>query len=209
MGYCNDTVMYRSTFANICLYVVKPNAETLLSGKVWEELGIITFNSNPAAQRIHSIKLDNYKANLVNHYPNVFHGIGKLNKFRAQFHIDKSIPPIVSPARSIPFHLQDIFKNEIAKMEATGIIEKHNAPARWISNPVSTPKDDGRICITIDMGEANKAVLSTNIPIHRAEDIRATLSSCKFLNKLGFKSTFHQIGIAEESQYITVFYARD
>ena len=69
--------------------------------------------------------------------------------------------------------------------------------------------DDGDIHITVDMREANKAILSANIPIPRAEDIRVSLSCCKFFSKLEFKSAFHQIEIAEESQYITVFHAGD
>ena len=57
------------------------------------------------------------------------------------------------------------------------------------------------------MGEANKAILSTNIPIPGAGDIRASLSDCKHFSKLDFKSASHQIEIAQESRYITVFYA--
>lgn len=63
------------TVANMGLYVVKPNLETLMKGKVCDELGIITFNSHPPAQRVYSIELDDYKATLVNQYPSIFHGI--------------------------------------------------------------------------------------------------------------------------------------
>ena len=157
--------MYGGTVANICLYVAKPNVETLLKDKVCEELGIITFNSHPPAQRVHSIELDGYKATLANQYPNIFHGIRKLNKFTAEFHTDKSIPPIAYPACSISFHLQDSFKNEIVKMETASIIEDDNGPAPWILNPILASKDDGGIHITIGMREANKVVLSINIPI--------------------------------------------
>ena len=45
LGYYDGTVMYGTTVANIRLYVVKTNLETLLNNKVCEELGIITFNS--------------------------------------------------------------------------------------------------------------------------------------------------------------------
>ena len=102
--------MYGHTIANIHLYVAKPIVETLLKGKVCEGLGSITFNSHPPAQRIHNIDFDNYKATLVNQYLNIFHGTEKLNKFTAEFHIDKSIPPTAYPAHSIPFHLQDCIK---------------------------------------------------------------------------------------------------
>lgn len=38
VGYYNDTVMYGSSVANIQLYVVKPNVQTFLIGKICEEL---------------------------------------------------------------------------------------------------------------------------------------------------------------------------
>ena len=96
-----------------------------------------------------------------------------------------------------------------AKMEAASIIENNNGPAPWILNPIFAPKDDGGMHITVDMKEANKAILSTNIPMFKATDIHACLSSCKYFDKLDFKSTSHQTEITEESQHITAFHARD
>ena len=50
-------------------------------------------------------------------------------------------------------------------MEAAGIVDEHNGITPWTHN--------GAIHITIDMREANKAILSTNIPTPRAEDMQA------------------------------------
>ena len=135
LSYYDGTVMCGTTVANICLHVIKPNVKIFLSGKICEELGIITFNSRPpntSDQRVCSIDPDNYKATLVTNFPNAFHGIGKLNNFTVEFHIDKNILPIASPAHPIPFHLQDRFKSEIAKMKAAGIIEEHTGPGYQI-----------------------------------------------------------------------------
>ena len=160
---------------NICLYVVKPNVETLLSERVCEELGIIDFKPQPLTTQetseVRNVNACTYKDSLISDYPKVFNGIGKLKKYTAEFHIDSSVPPIASPSLPIPFHLQDRFNNEISKMEAAGIIEQHTGPAPWISNPVIPPKD-GVICMTVDIREANKAILSTNIHIPKAEDIQ-------------------------------------
>ena len=38
--------------------------------------------------------------------------------------------------------------------------------------------------VTLDARNVNKAVLSTNLPIPRHEDIKAKLSGCKFFSKL-------------------------
>ena len=90
-------------------------------------------------------------------------------------------------------------------MEEAGIIEDHHGPAPWVSNVVLAPKDDGGIRVTVDMRKANEAIHSTNIPIPRADDIRAQLAGNTVFSKLDFKSAFHQLELAPESRYITVF----
>ena len=212
VGYYEGTIMYGSTVANSRIYVIKQPVETLLSGRLCEELQILKFHPQPSMDTqppVRSVSADNYKESLIQQYPNVFKGIGKLEQYKAKIYIDDSVPPVAAPSRPIPFHLRDRFESEIRKMEEADIIEPHIGPAPWISNPVLAPKDDGGIRVTVDMRAANKAILSTNIPIPRAEDIRAQLSGCKYFTKLDFKSAFHQIEIDETSRYITVFHAGD
>ena len=211
VGYYDGTIMFGSTVANTRIYAIKQSVETLLSGKLCEELQILKFNPQPIDSQtsIRKVSADRYKESLIQQYPNVFTGIGKLQHHKAKIYIDSTVPPVAAPSRPIPFHLRDRFQNEIRKMEEADIIEPHIGPAPWISNPVLAPKDDGGIRVTVDMRAANKAILSTNIPIPRAEDIRAQLSGCKYFTKLDFKAAFHQIEIDDASRYITVFHAGD
>ena len=55
-------------------------------------------------------------------------------------------------------------------MEEQTILEEHEGPAPWVSDPVLAPKDGG-IRNTVDIRQANKAIKSTNVPIPRVEDI--------------------------------------
>ena len=68
------------------------------------------------------------------------------------------------------------------------------------------PKDDGNICITLDAKNVNKALLSSNFPIPRPEDIKAQLSGKNVFPKLDLKSAFWQLEIAEEARNLTVFH---
>ena len=212
-GFYEGTVMHGQAVANIKMYVVDQQLEMLLSGRVCEALGIIKFNSEPAFENAEELirrtgtSQDEHTAKVIQRFPNVFTGIGKLKDHTIHIHIDESVPPIAAPARPIPFHLRERFDNEIMKMQEAGIIENHEGPAPWIYNVVLAPKDNGGMRITVDMRAANRAIRSTNIPIPRAEDIRVKLASAKYFSKLDFKSAFHQLEIEESSRYITVFHA--
>ena len=83
------------------------------------------------------------------------------------------------------------------------VIEEHpiNQPAPWVSNAVIAPKIDDSIGMTLDACNVIKAIIPTNRPIPRHEDIKAKLT--------GFKSTFWQIELYESSRYLTVFHTND
>ena len=63
-------------------------------------------------------------------------------------------------------------------MPKEGVIEEHpiNDPSPWGSCAVIVPKTDGSIRITFDSRNVNKAIISTNQPIIKQEDIRARLA---------------------------------
>lgn len=203
-GEYTGTIMFADHVANTSIYIIDHDVETLLSGKVSEDLNIIEYNPIPIRQvggknEVHS--------KIVEDYPDVFSGLGTLKNHEVKFHIDPDFKPVAQPARPVPFHLRKKFEQEITKMEENGIIEEHHGPAPWISNVVLAPKDDGKMRVTVDMRQANKAIRSTNVPIPRVEEVKAKLSGCKVFSKLDFNSAFHQLKIDEESRYITVFHA--
>ena len=213
VGVYQGTVMCGEGVANVRIYVVKQNVEFLLSGIAAEDLGVIKFNPTPkpisqsTLIRRAGAKKNEKLSHVISTHKTVFNGIGLLKDHQVQLHIDEDVRPVAEPPRPIPFHLRQRFKNEIERMEEQGIIEEHTGPAPWVSNPVLAPKDDGGIRVTVDMRNANEAILDTNVPIPREEDIRAQLSGSNYFTKLDFKSAFHQLEITPESRHITVFHA--
>ncbi len=199
------TVMHGDTVVNTCLYVVKQQLETLLSGRVCEELGIITFDPQPVRRSV--AEAGPHKTRLAAAYPKVFEDkVGQLKDYQVKLYVDENVPPIAERRRPTAFHLRAKQIKELDKMEAGGLIEEHHGPAPWISNTVLTPKPDGGTRVTVDMRNVNKAIRPTNIPIPRVEEIKSELAGCKVFSKLDFKSAFHQLEIEEESRYLTVFH---
>ena len=130
-GYYTGTVRYGDTVANICLYVVKQDVETLLSGRLSEELGIIKFNQSPGGPEEVTRKVDikdTVKASNMSLYPEIFTGVGTLKNHKVKLHIDSSVPPVAEPARPVLFHLREIFLKETETMKEQSIIEELEGP---------------------------------------------------------------------------------
>ena len=207
LGEAICTVRHEANVANTRFYIMEKNVETLLSGTVCEELGIITLHRNNVTEVRKTPGIPEPKAKLMKKFPSIFSGVGLLKGYKVKFFIDETIPPVYQPARPIPFHLRQKMEVELQKMEKDDVIEPHEGPAPWVSNVVLTPMDDGGTRMTIDMRCANKAIKKTNLPIPRPEEISSQLSGYTRFSKLDFASAFHQLEIDEESRVLTVFHA--
>ena len=199
------TIMHGDRVANVCIYVVKQKVETLLSGPVCEELGIIEFT--PQAVRRTETEASPHKSRLAAKYPRVFEDrVGRLKDYEVKLYVDEDVRPIAERRRPVPYHLREKCNKVLDQMEEEGLIEEHHGPAPWISNNVLTPKDNGEMRVTTDMRNVNKAIKPTNIPIPRVEEIKSELAGSTVFSKLDFKSAFHQLELDEESRCLTVFH---
>ena len=68
--------------------------------------------------------------NLIEQYPNVFKGIGRLQNYKVKLHIDDKVQPVAQSARRIPFHLRKKVSAELKKLEEQVVIEKVEGPTR-------------------------------------------------------------------------------
>ena len=202
------TIMFGENVTTAEIYVVDKNVETLLSGPVCEELGILTFTKMANTRRTRKEEKDEEKNKLMKEFPEIFNGkIGELKNHEVNFHVNKNMTPVVQPKRPIPFHLQSRLDTELRKMEEEDIIEEHHGPVTWLSNLVLAPKDDGAIRVTVDLRNANKAIKPTHIPIPRPEEVRANLSGYTTFSKIDLRSAFHQLVLGKKSREMTTFYA--
>lgn len=213
VGEFVGTVQFEEQVVNTTFYILDSRVETLISGPVSEALGIISFNESAGVRRAGECTpeavMDEAKQDLLNKFPKLFKGLGKLKGHKVKLHVDESVKPVKEPPRPVPFHLKGKMEQEIDKLEKQGVIEEHQGPTSFISNLHLTPKDDGTARVVLDMRNANKAIKSTNLPIPRPEHISSKLAGYEIFTKLDFKSAFYQLELEEESRHLTVFHAGD
>ena len=123
--------------------------------------------------------------------------------------VDGGIKPVAEPPRRVPYHLVSRVQEEVDKMLEAGVIEEQTdgQHAPWVSNMVIVPKPDGDLRITLDAHNVNKALLSSNFPIPRQEDIKAKLSGKKVFSKLDLRAAFWQLELDTDARMMTVFHA--
>ena len=196
-------------------YIIEEACEPILAGKKAEHLGISKFKHAPdVLMPIHMISLADKKLkdelqDIIVSLPDVFNGVGCMKDHVVKLPVDQNVKPVAEPPRRIPYHLLSRVDEVINEMLTNNVIEEHpnGEHAPWVSNIVIVPKDDGELRVTLDATNINKALLSTNFPIPRQEDIKAKLSGCKVFSKLDLKSAFWQLEIDPEARHMTVFHS--
>ena len=211
-GEARCSVTFGRTSIPVVWHIISGSCDPILSGNAALQLGIIQFNKTEEAfQPILMIEKES-KGNLQNilaEYPQNFSGLGKLKDYKVKLHCNPEVKPVNVPAHSFPYHLKERAQKAVDEMIKQDVIEEHppDQPAPWVSNAVLTPKPDGSIRVTLDARNVNKAILSSNQPIPKHEDIKAKLAGAKVFSKMDLKSAFWQIELDEDSRYLTVFHA--
>ena len=214
IGKAICSVTYGSTSIPVAWHIIENSCQPILSGTSAEQLGIITFQKNPNCfnpiNMIHSPNKDEIEEILSTH-KHVFNGVGKLKNYQVKLHVDESVKPIATPARPVPYHLQERVNKVMEEMVEQDIIELQppGLPAPWVSNTVLSPKDDGSLRITLGAQNINKAIQSSNLPIPRQEDIKAKLHGATVFSKMDLRSAFWQLELHPDSRPLTVFHCNN
>ncbi|XP_077974499.1 uncharacterized protein LOC144430437 [Styela clava] len=125
-GYYEGSIMFKNAATTARFYIVPGDSETLLSGQLCEELGIIKFNNctKECSGKLRAVrKLHSSDSDIFAKYPEVFMGVGTLIDHEVHFYMNNKIPPVAQAARPIPFHLRERFQQAIVQMEEQRIIE--------------------------------------------------------------------------------------
>ena len=147
---------------------------------------------------------------IVDRFPAVFSGVGKLSGYQLKLHIDPEVRPVAQKPRRIPYPLKENVTRKINELVDLDIIEKVSGPTTWVSPAVFAPKpdkDDVHICV--DMRCANEAIRREKIPIPTVDEVLEELNGSTVFSKLDMNMGFHQIELEESSRDITTFSAGD
>ncbi|XP_038049667.1 uncharacterized protein K02A2.6-like [Patiria miniata] len=196
-GTFEALVTHKENISSATFFVVAGNCDTLLS-----------FNTALALKIVHISYAVQHDGDILSKYADRFEGIGKLKDTKCKLHIDETVRLVTQPHRRIPFHVRKQTEKELQRLLDPDIIERvGDEPTPWVSSSqvVPKPKSPDQIRICVDMRAANKAVQRKRHITPTIDDIISKVNGAKVFSKLDLNAGYHQIELAEESRYITVF----
>ena len=142
------------------------------------------------------------KADILQQFPKVFKGLGE--EFEIKLQPDAQPFALTTP-HNIALPLRPKVAQELARMEAMGVISKVNEPTPWCAGMVVVPKKSGNVRICVDLKSLNKSILHEVHPLPKVDETLAQLSGAKVFTKLDANSGFWQIPLSKQSRLFTTF----
>ena len=110
-------------------FLVVDGKTSLLGYAAAPDLGILQIANAASVER-----------RVLQNYPSLFSGLGKLKNVEDQFEINENVKPMHQSQRHIPFHQLKNLEACVESLLQQDIIEPANGPTLWVSPMVSVPK---------------------------------------------------------------------
>ena len=192
---------------NVQFHVVEVEAPAVLSALTCKEMGLPV--------RIHQLQDSQRKEqhcipecpttanqNILHEYSDLFQGLGCISGEHT-IKVDPSIPAVVHPPRKVPVSLKDKIKDELDRMEQTGVIVRQTEPTDWVNGMVAVVKTNNiRICI--DPRDLNKAIQREHF-LMTIEEVVASMPQAKVSSVLDTTSGYWQVKLDEASSKLCTF----
>lgn len=113
--------------------------------------------------------------------------------------------PVVMANRRVSISMRPAMKKELDRLEKLGVIEKVTEPTDWLSQPVLTPKKDGRTRVCIDPHELNKVLLREHYTMPVLDDTLHEMRDAVIYTKADMSDGYWHVVLDEESSSMTAF----
>ena len=195
LGTFYAKVSHAGKSANAKFQVVPGNACPIIGWETSQELGLLSLCQS----------INNSNA-ILDQYPELFNGVGKLKDFKVKLHVDESVTPVAQTHRRTPFHVRKDVERQLEHDTELGIVEKTSGPTPWVSPIVCVPKPkSGKIRVCVDMRQANKAIKRERHSMPTIDELVTELSGASVFSKLDLNQGYNQLELDESSRYITTF----
>ena len=140
---------------------------------------------------------------IAEEFPNVFQeATGHTDLVSHTIKLRSNEPTYQAPYR-IPVNLRTKVKEEIAKLEAEGIIQK--STSEYAAPAFSIPKRDGSIRLVVDYRKLNAETVVERFPLPRIDDILTSLHGATVFSQIDLRNGYHQVPVKPEDVHKTAF----
>ena len=183
------------------IFVINGIERPLLGRKACKSLNLI--------QNLAEVDDVNCVSNIMQQYPTLFDGLGKLEgEYKITLREDAK-PFALTEPRKAPLPLLSETKKEIERMLELGVIRPVQEPTDWCAPIIIVPKANGKVRLCVDLTKLNLSVKrEIHPPLHPLPSVENTLGklgNSKVFSKLDANSAFWQRTLSESSQLLTTF----
>ena len=114
---------------------------------------------------------------LLKGHEKLFTGLGCLPGEHT-IQIDPSYTPVVHPPRRVPVTLKEQIREELQRMENTGVVVKQTEPTDWVNSMVTVIKPE-KIRVCIDPRDLNRAIKREHYHMKTIEEVAAKMPEAK------------------------------
>jgi len=183
--------------------VDNPGLTPLLSCKAAEKMKLITVNyHNFETVSAVSSSMDT----ICDKYPSVFDGsLGSLPGGKIHLTLEQNAEPVVRPPRTLPESLNSVVRDELDRLESTGVVVKVDKPTDWVNQMSVARKRSGDVRICIDPRPLNVALKREHHKLPVLDDILPRLVNSKRFAVFDLQQGYLHCELDVESSLMTTF----
>ena len=186
------------TFKGVLIGNCSSPTTPILGHNACERLGLI--------QRIESVAAPLTKEQFFDQYQDVFSGLGQHNQ-EYDIGVDPEVPPVVQPARRVPYAKHDKLAATLEELEKRGVVAKVDKPAPWVSNLVITEKKDGRMRICLDPKPLNSAIKRERYQMPTPNDLQRQFNVKRVFTVIDMADGYRHVKFTDKSSYLCTFHS--
>ena len=236
LGTCPLYVHQNGSIKEIIFNVTDVPGPAMLGCKTCEELELVKFNcsleTSKEDKNTHPEEHTPYKSqqrtnkdrsrpdtqkcppldemNFFNKFGDCFEGLGTFDMKPYHITLDPNAEPVIHAPRTVPVHLQNMFRKEVDAMVELGVLTPVSEPTDWVNSIVlsETTNDKGevtKIRVCLDPRDLNKAIKREHYYTKTIDEVVTQLSGAKFFSVVDAKKGYWHVPLDEASSYLTTF----
>ena len=204
-------ITFRDKSTTADFKVVKaPGNPSILGCRQALELGIIALNvdavntQKPAGGGTTALT----RSGVLQEYKDCFDKIGRFPGEKYKIQLKEDAIPVVHPPRTVPVHVLPLYKAELDKMLADGIISPVTGPTDWVNSIVcniTEGKNGKKVRLCLDPKDLNRNIRREHYYSRTIDELLPGLHNKKYFSVVDTKKGYWHVELDDESRQLTAF----